>query len=334
MRRPLFWDSPYDWRALALYPLGVAYGAITAARMASRGYTASIPVFCAGNFVAGGAGKTPLVIALAKLLKDRGYTPICVSRGFGGRFRGPVEVQPGKHKSADVGDEALLLAQHLDVVVSKRRVKGIKLAEKLGADCVLLDDGFQNPSVTKSASLLAVDAAQPIGNGYCIPAGPLRAPIKNQMRYAAALILILSPGRENLATSVVREAARKGLPVITARLTLSEDKDPDASRPALAFTGIGRPQKFFDSLTARNIPLVATRAFPDHHPFRDSDIKQLLADAKALNADLLTTQKDAVRFDPADPLHAEILETAKVIPAKLIFDDPNRVFSVLETHLR
>lgn len=334
MRRPAFWDSPYDWRALALWPLSVIYGSVTAARMKSDGYKASVPVLCAGNFVAGGAGKTPLVRALAETLKSHGHSPFVVTRGYGGRLTGPVQVKTGTHSTADAGDEALLLARELPVIVSKNRVAGVREAEKCGAGCVILDDGFQNPSVQKHIGLVAVDAARPVGNGYCVPAGPLRAPLKDQMRHATAVVLIHTPGRKNLATPVVREAARSGHPVISARLEMSRDALDNVRNRAFAFAGIGLPEKFYDGLTANGIDVAATRSFPDHHPFTGRDAAQLLADAKALGADLVTTEKDIVRLDPERPVQKELLEKAVTIPVKLKFDDAERIYGLIAPVLR
>ena len=158
MREPGFWHGPASLNAHLLKPLAALYGAVAAQRLQRRGLNAGIPVLCVGNYHVGGAGKTPTVLALAKLLRELGETPVVLSRGYGGKLRGPVRVDPGRHAASDVGDEPLMLAGTLPVVVSRKRADGVPLARAQGATVILMDDGFQSPAVVKDASLIVIDS--------------------------------------------------------------------------------------------------------------------------------------------------------------------------------
>ena len=180
MREPAFWHRPPSWSSRLLMPLGALYGAVAARRMQRQGFDAGIPVLCVGNYHTGGAGKTPTVLALTPLLRDLGETPVVLSRGYGGRLRGPIMVDLGRHAAADVGDEPLMLARTVPVVVARDRVDGVALARSQGASVILMDDGFQNPAIVKDASLVVIDGNRGLGNGCVFPAGPLRAPLDQQ----------------------------------------------------------------------------------------------------------------------------------------------------------
>ena len=177
MREPAFWHRPPSWTSRLLMPLGALYGAVAGRRMQRPGFDAGIPVLCVGNYHTGGAGKTPTVLALTQLLRDLGETPVVLSRGYGGRLRGPVTVDAVRHAAADVGDEPLMLARTVAVVVARDRVDGVALARSQGASVILMDDGFQNPAIAKDASLIVIDADRGLGNACVFPAGPLRAPL-------------------------------------------------------------------------------------------------------------------------------------------------------------
>src|SRR3954470_4009632 len=176
MREPGFWYRPASWKSHLLRPLGALYGAIAAARLKRNGIDAGIPVLCVGNYHGGGAGEPPAALALPGLLRGLGETPVVLSRGYRGRLRGPVRVDAARHSAADVGDEPLMLATRVPVVVARARADGVALAKSQGATVILMDDGFQNPAVAKDACLIVIDSIRGIGNGKVMPAGPLRAP--------------------------------------------------------------------------------------------------------------------------------------------------------------
>jgi len=214
MREPGFWHGPASLNAHLLKPLAALYGAIAAKRLRRKGLNAGIPVLCVGNYHVGGAGKTPTVLALAKLLRELGETPVVLSRGYGGKLRGPVKVDPSRHAASDVGDEPLMLAGTLPVVVSRKRAEGVPLARAHGATVILMDDGFQSPAVVKDASLIVIDSERGLGNGRVFPAGPLRAPLRPQLARTDALIIV---GNGGAAAPVAASDFASATPSMTMR---------------------------------------------------------------------------------------------------------------------
>jgi tetraacyldisaccharide 4'-kinase len=315
MREPRFWR---DDGALArlLTPVAAVYGAISGARMARPGARARVPVICVGNLTLGGAGKTPTAIAVAKLLLSEGARPIFLSRGYGGALAGPVRVTP-QHRAADVGDEPLLLARVAPTIVARDRVQGAELAVAEGASVVVMDDGFQNPSLIKDRSLVVLDGERGIGNGRVFPAGPMRAPLDVQLAQASALLVIGEASAK--ARDVIVRAQTRGLPVLHGRLA----PDPDsiaafAGKKVLAFAGIAHPEKFFTTLAIAGIATPVKRAFADHHPFTSADARELLEQAKRENLLLLTTEKDLARMQGDAACTG--LAAAAVLPIRLETD--------------
>jgi tetraacyldisaccharide 4'-kinase len=300
MHEPAFWYRPSSWISRLLLPLGALYGAVAGRRLQRQGLDAGIPVLCVGNYHVGGAGKTPAVLALAKMLRELGETPVVLSRGYGGRLRGPIKVDPERHVAADVGDEPLMMARTVPVVVARDRVDGVALARSQGASVILMDDGFQNPAIAKDASLIVIDGERGLGNGYVFPAGPLRAPLQAQFERTDALIVV---GDGPAAKAVAAAVAARGKPVLSAHL-----KPHDGSvallrgKRALAFAGIGDPARFFSTLRASGIEVVGVRAFADHHPFSKGEIETLIAEAKRDGLTLVTTEKDLARLRQAEGL--------------------------------
>ncbi|MHC2435591.1 tetraacyldisaccharide 4'-kinase [Bradyrhizobium sp. USDA 4451] len=298
MREPGFWHRPPSWTSQLLSPLATLYGAVAARRMQRSGSDAGIPVICVGNYHVGGAGKTPTVLALAHLLRELDERPVVLSRGYGGRLAGPVKVDRHRHTAADVGDEPLMMSANLPVVVSRDRAAGLALARAQDASVILMDDGFQNPSVMKDCCLIVIDATRGVGNGRVIPAGPLRAPLSPQLERTDALIVV---GEGSAAQHIAADLASRGKPVLSARL-----KPDQASLAALngmralAFAGIGDPARFFNTLRSSGVDVVQSRAFPDHHAFSKAEIEQLAADAKRDALTLVTTEKDLARLRGPD----------------------------------
>ncbi len=318
MRAPDFWWQEKAAPARAMVPLGALYGAVAARRMARAGERLGIPVLCVGNFVVGGAGKTPTALALGQTLLARGETVFFLARGYRSAVAHvPRRVDLRRDWAGDVGDEALLLARLAPTIVGADRVASARLAQSQGAGVLILDDGLQNPALAKNLRLAVIDGATGFGNGLCLPAGPLRAPMAAQIAATDAAILI-GPGEPGTAAVAAFNAA--GKPVIHARLVPYPAVAAEIKgQRVYAFAGIGGPGKFYATLEEIGAQIVGRRDFADHHGFSAAEIQALQRQAAAAQAHLVTTEKDlarlAGRIDPALP-------APRALPVSLAFFEP------------
>jgi tetraacyldisaccharide 4'-kinase len=289
MKEPWFWrDTGIAARAAAgvLTPAAFVYDCGQRLRIAMTApVSVGAPVICVGNATLGGVGKTPFALALHRLLKDRGVNAGFLSRGYGGALQGPVVVT-SVHDAAEVGDEPILLAAAASTWIAKDRVAGARAATAAGADAIIMDDGFQNPALKKDFSFLLVSAADTVGNACVFPAGPLREQMARALARANAVVVI-GDGSPALDLNT--------RPVFRAR---TEIQPTIAPQKAVAFCGIGRPERFFNSLEEHGFALVSTIAFQDHHPFTASELAALHKKSKNAGAALITTEKDLVRLAP------------------------------------
>ena len=304
---PGFWQERNAPAARLLAPLGAAYGWATAQRIArAEPFRASVPVICVGNASLGGVGKTPFALMLLERLTAMGRCPHALTRGYGGTERGPYQVGPGD-PPARVGDEALLLSAAAPVWVSVDRAAGARAASGGGADVIVMDDGFQNPGLSKTLSFLLVDAEALFGNGRVFPAGPLREHPERAAARADAIVSVGGPPPDALA------ALAGGKPLLQSRLALEAHALP--SGPVHAFAGIGRPERFFGALNDAGLTVAARRAFADHHPYTDRDLAPLIGAASAAGVPLVTTAKDFVRVPPSQQDAVTPLPARMVLPS-------------------
>jgi tetraacyldisaccharide 4'-kinase len=281
-----------------------------------------------GNLTVGGAGKTPAALAVAQLLHAAHERPFFLSRGYGGRLAGPVRVNSALHRAADVGDEPILLARLAPTVVARNRVAGAAFARSAGASVIVMDDGFQNPSLAKDLSLVLVDGRRGIGNGRVVPAGPLRAPLDLQLDRAQAMIIVGAPDG---AARVIEHAERRRIPLFHGRL------EPDRAvvkaigqRKVLAFAGIADPEKFFATLNSAGIQIANRASFPDHHRFSTAEALDLLAQARANHLMLLTTEKDLARLG-GEPELQQLATHASTLPVRLVIEEQDRLREMILT---
>lgn len=309
MKTPKYWQSN-SFVSKLLYPVGLLYGFLTQARLAFvKPQKVKVPVICVGNITAGGTGKTPVAISIAKLLGIELYHPYFVTRGYGGKLQNVV-VNNKKHSAREVGDEPLLLSQQAPVVVNANRYAGAELAINNGADVIVMDDGFQNPSLYKDLSFLVFDGTYGTGNGKIIPAGPLRETFADGIKRADALV-IMGKDKHNLAQ-------KSGLPVFfghTEAVQTCNTENPNV----VAFAGIGHPQKFYHTLSQQGFNVLKTIDFPDHHFYSRAELENIINEAKKLNASVYTTGKDYVKIPYVLQKEIQVLDIA------VVWDNPEEL---------
>lgn len=317
MKPPDFWYQHPGFLAAFFAPIGYSVARYMRRHTKKCGYVASIPVICVGNLVVGGAGKTPTVIAIVEMLKAQGRNPHILMRGYGGSARGPLKVNPAYHDVSRVGDEALLLSSFAPVWVGGNRALSAQSAQNEGADCLVMDDGFQNFTLEKDFSIIVIDGMRGFGNGFVIPAGPLREDVKDGLKRAEATLVIGKMSRELEVTLSKKRCFKADLVPLETGM---DWKDV----PCFAFAGIAHPEKFFQTLKGLGANLVGQCALNDHQPISAALFKRLQKAAHRLGAQLVTTEKDAVRLPAYARTHIISL------PVRLRFREPQIIADRLE----
>ncbi len=312
MRAPAFWMVD-GLVARLLAPFSLVTRGLTAQRVAKLGFDVGLPVFCVGNASVGGSGKTILARDILARLSGK---PFALTRGYGGLLSGPILVDPVRHSAAEVGDEALLLAMTAPTIVAHDRAAGATLAREMGASAIVMDDGLQNPRLQKTAAFLVVDGGYGFGNGYLLPAGPLREPVAAAAARCIAAVMI---GDDVVGAQSQLPA---NMPVLRARIIPTCDTSLPGAR-VVAFAGIGRPTKFFESVSQLGAEIITKITFPDHHVYSNADAASLMTTAHAQQAQLLTTEKDFVK------LPAELKAQTMAVRVHLAWDDATALEAIL-----
>jgi len=329
MRAPAFWyKRRRTLTSLVLSPLGWLYGMGGRFRdVVTPGHKARLPVICVGNFVAGGAGKTPVALAIAALLQRNHKAVGFLTRGYGGELSGPVSVLPIQHSSTDVGDEALLLADKCLTIVARDRRSGAEKLSNMDTDIILMDDGFQNPSLHKDLSFVVIDHQQGIGNGGVIPAGPLRGSLEYQISKAHGFIVV---GGELNDQNLKQRLHKSGKPVFTAHLEPADTAPDLKGKKVIAFTGIGMPDKFFATLEQAGAQIIKRIRFRDHHPFSQSEAQWLL-DLKRDHSGsvLVTTAKDHIRLNGCQEACGRLYSDVLVYGVELKFEQEKPLLELI-----
>lgn len=324
---PPFWWMKADWRAYALSPLSYIYGQVAGRRMERAPRLAMpVPVICAGNFTAGGAGKTPTALALAEAAKAKGHVPGFLSRGYGGSLDVTTVVDAENHRAEAVGDEPLLLSRTALTVIARNRAEGAQRLIDRGATLIIMDDGFQSARIAIDYALVVLDSHRSIGNGFVIPAGPLRAPMAVQLRHANA---ILKVGDGDNADFLIRQAARAGIAVMEA--ALKPRPMPELlGRRVLAFAGIADPGKFYRTVESLGAEIAIRRDFPDHAHLEEDQIRDLLETARKEDLILVTTAKDQVRLRGRTGAARDLAAAMRVVEVDMRFDDPRAPLGIID----
>lgn len=297
MKQPHFWSAGLDPKSRAAAPLTRALLTPLEA-LYLAGYRrkwrraapqpAPVPVICVGNVTVGGVGKTPIVALLRERLLEAGYRAASLSRGHGGSLPGPVKIDVSRHTAQEVGDEPLMLACSGESWIGRDRPRAAEAMAADGAQVIIMDDGFQNSSLEKTASFLVIDSDAPFGNGFCLPKGPMREPVSMALSRAEFVLLT--------GTGPVPRGLERHDPL---RIEIVPRAPTPPHGPLVAFAGIGRPTKLFDSLTSSGADLREGVGFEDHYVYKSSDMDFLRHLASDHGARLITTEKDYVRL-PAD----------------------------------
>lgn len=325
MAEPRFWQSRKHPVSLALLPVSLIYRGLEAAnRKFTHAQHPGKPVICVGNLTAGGAGKTPTVRWLAEKMAAKNRQPAILSRGYGGSEKGPLKVDAALHTAQGVGDEPLMMAQNWPVYIGADRMQSLRLAVQDGADVLIKDDGFQNPSLAHHFNLIVIDGRTGLGNRRLLPAGPLRQPLAAALTKLDAL-LVIGPAQHESLAFLMDAVEAFGKPVFLADIT-SDDK---GKGPVHAFSGIAKPEKFHASLSASGFDVIGTTEFADHYMFREADAERLLA----METPLITTEKDVARLQgaPADSARARLAKAAKTLPIKLHVKNETALIEAIET---
>lgn len=289
MKTPYFWQKKFNIFDIILIPISIIYILLCLLnRMLKKEKKIKIPVICIGNLVIGGAGKTPTVSAISKLLLNDFEFIHILLRGYKGKNKNAKLIDSNDNVK-NVGDEALIHFENNPVCISRNRYLGAKLCQKNGADLIILDDGFQSKHVFKNLSFIVLDNNYQFGNRKVFPAGPLREPLNFGLKRADALIVIKNSKNLDFDLSLSK------LPIFFAKKKIILPKLK--TQNVLAFCGIGNPENFFSSLVENKINIRQKLIFSDHHFYSDNQIKSIIKKGNKKKLQIVTTKKDFIKIN-------------------------------------
>ena len=291
LKAPKFWYNKHDTLfSILLYPISLIFRLITKINtLAYKDMSQGIPVICIGNLVVGGAGKTPVALKVGKILKLSGYNPHFLTRGYAGKIKNNIKVD-NNHTAEEVGDESLILSTVAPTWIGPNRIKSSALAKKNNADCVIMDDGFQNPTIKKDFSIIVIDGKQGFGNRRVLPSGPLRESIQRGLKRADAIVVV---GNDKFS---IKKLLPISIPIFNAEFNVSKNNEIFKGKDITAFAGIAYPLKFFETLEQQGAKIKKTITFPDHYIYNENDLLKLVETANNNKSILVTTSKDFVRI--------------------------------------
>lgn len=308
MKTPTFWypkTGGVSLLSLLLTPFSWLYGlGHQLHQKMGHNEKVDIPIICVGNLTAGGSGKTPTTIALMELVKANkiAKSAAFLTRGYG-------------------GDEEQILQKHGPVLINANRLVAAREALAENKDLLIMDDGLHNPTLHKDIKLVVIDGEIGFGNRKLLPAGPMRTPLNKGMALADAFIFLGEDRKD------VKRLLPSDKPVFDA--TLQPAYQPDTNKNYIAFAGIAYPDKFFNFLRERlGLELLQTVSFADHHPYSEADMKMLHQKANALDATLITTEKDYVKLAAEDQMKI------KYLPISLSWNDESALLAFLNSKLQ
>ena len=318
LKAPKFWYQKKDtFFSRFFFPLSLLFRFGTKIRyMTSSSKKSILPIICIGNIVVGGAGKTPVSLKIGKILIKSGYNPNFISRGYSGIIKSNTLVESW-HSPKSVGDESLLLSEVAKTWIGIDRNKSIQLAKEDGCNCIIMDDGFQNPTIHKDYSIVVINASQEFGNKRVMPSGPLRESVKRGLSRTNLVIIIGN------TSEYLKKIIPDHIPIISARFNIDNQNIIFKGQKITAFAGIAYPQKFFDSLREQGAKIVKEISYPDHHIFDENDLLSLAEIANKTKSILVSTQKDFVRIPKS---YRSLVNTLK---GEIIFENEDLIKEIL-----
>ena len=318
LKAPKFWYQKKDtYLSNSFYPLSLLFRFGTKIRnLVSTKQNTKLPIICVGNIVVGGAGKTPVALKIGKLLIKAGYNPHFISRGYSGTIKSSTLVQSW-HSAKSVGDESILLSEIAPTWIGGDRINSANLAHQNGSDCLILDDGFQNPNIQKDFSIIVINATQEFGNKRVMPSGPLRESIKRGLSRTHLVIVIGNTSEK------IKKTIPVNIPIIEAKFQINKENKIFKGQNITAFAGIAYPEKFFQSLEEQGAKIVKKLSYPDHYIYNENDLLSLAEIANKTKSILVSTKKDYIRIPKS---YRSLINT---LEGEIIFNDEDSLVKML-----